>query len=266
MTLRWILRGWGRYSLVALLFVCGACAAQPRSTRKDIAPEGFTNMYTADWNGGLAADMEIQSADSRDIAIVDDPRQPKRKVVRIRVGKAEDFSHVANGAPRAELVMPNGVVFESGKDYLIKWSTFIENDFKFDSDQMVIITQIHQSALTGPPPIMLTLMGSGYTFSERGGKNPKHGHGTQICCADADQGKWVNWVLHYLPDPSGDKSITELWKNGVLVFKSSGVPNAYEGETRAYLKIGLYKPDWRSVASNVDQVELLYGPVSIQKH
>src|SRR5579862_2131613 len=105
MTVRWMRLGWSMYSLVALLFVCDGCAAQPSTTRKDIASDGFKETYTADWNNGLPSDIEIQSANSRDIAIVDDPRQPKRKVVRIRVEKAEDFSRVANGAPRAELVM-----------------------------------------------------------------------------------------------------------------------------------------------------------------
>jgi hypothetical protein len=182
------------------------------------------------------------------------------------MSRSEDFSKVANGVPRAELIFPEAVSFLQGPDYLLRWSTFVPEGFTFDTRQAVIITQVHQGKWTGGPTIALSLQGNRYAISERGGTNTTTvSAGKWLCCADADKGKWVNWALRYIADDSGHHASTQLWKDGRSVFASQGVANAYMGVQDAYLKMGLYKAAWSSSPSDVSDITLFFGPVSVSK-
>ena len=227
--------------------------------------DSYQAVYVEDWQGGLDARIGVQ-ANLGDIAIVDDPVFPGGKVVRASISRDENFFHVANGAPRAELLFPTPVSFAQGQDYLIRWSTFLPSSFEFDDKQLVIVTQIHQGMLAGSPTIALTLLGSRYAISERGGLHPERVSAAKwICCADIDRGKWVHWTLRYVPDDSGKKALTELWKDGVSVFTSKGAPNSYLNDQHAYLKMGLYKSGWNPQASDVTRIQVLFGPVDVSR-
>lgn len=227
-------------------------------------PGVYRTIYSTDWRHGIDPAMPVQEARSDDVTVVDDPVAPERNALRVHVARDEDFVHVANGSPRAEILLPRAIGFASGHDYLIRWSTFLPTDFSFDLDQMQIITQIHQSAETGgPPPFMLTLLGTSYTVSERGGIYTRHGHGLRFGCADCDIGRWIHWALHYVPDASGKIAQTQLWKDGEKVFESRGLANSYPGETHAYLKIGIYKPGWVLLPSTISETQVLYGALTV---
>ncbi|MFM0289997.1 heparin lyase I family protein [Paraburkholderia megapolitana] len=249
--------------LGGLLYMAGALSQE--EVANGIAGAGFQLVFETSWKNGFERGMGTQAAQPADVAVVDDPLSPGHKAVRIHIGKDENFAHVANGLPRAELLLPQSVHFETGREYLIRWSTLLPAGFRFDSQKMAIVTQIHQSALSGSPPFMLTLLGPDYTASERGGTNTVHGRGARICCASSDVARWVHWALYYTPDASGHRAITQLWKDGVKVFDSHGMPNAYPDEQRAYLKLGVYKPGWQQTPSDIDEITLFYGPVSVQQ-
>ncbi|WNC92373.1 heparin lyase I family protein [Paraburkholderia sp. FT54] len=225
----------------------------------------YDKVFSTEWDNGIGAGIGVQ-ANPGDIGVVDDPVVAGRKAVRVRMTRSEDFSKIANGVPRAELIFPNAVSFSQGPDYLLRWSTFIPAGFAFDSKQAVIITQIHQGEWTGGPTVALSLQGKQYAISERGGANTSTvSAGKWLCCADADKGKWVNWSLRYLADDSDQHASTQLWKDGRSVFASQGVPNAYSGVQDAYLKMGLYKSGWNRSASDVSEITLFFGPVSVSK-
>lgn len=225
----------------------------------------YDKVFSAQWEDGINAGIGVQ-ANPGDIAVVDDPAVAGRKALRVHMIRSEDFSRVANGVPRAELIFPKAVSFSQGPDYLINWSTLIPVGFNFDARQGVILTQVHQGEWTGGPTIALSLQGKQYAISERGGANTTTvSAGKWLCCADADEGKWVNWSLRYVADDSGHHASTQLWKDGRSVFASQGVPNAYIGVQDAYLKLGLYKSGWKSSASDVSEITLFFGPVSVSK-
>lgn len=225
--------------------------------------DGYRTLYSTDWSAGLDPAIGVQSAKSEAIEVVADPVRPAQRAVRASISRDDDFSHVANGSPRAELVFSRVTSIANGNDYLIRWSTYLPESFVFDAAQMQIIAQVHQGPASGPPPIMLTLDNASYTFSERGGENTKYGRGPRVCCAAQDRGKWVEWSLRYLPDATGARAITQLWKDGHSVYESKGVPNAYPNDHHAYFKLGLYKPGWHREPSTVDEMTLYYGPMSI---
>jgi hypothetical protein len=59
--------------------------------------------------------------------------------------------------------------------------------------------------------------------------------------------------------------VTQLSKDSRLVFTLQGVPNAYIGARDAYLKLGLYKAGWNISPSEVSEMTLFFGPVSVSK-
>ena len=247
-----------RMLLVALLLgpCLSACMGSGRLS-------SYRTLFETDWSAGLSPRIGIQAPALDDIVVMPDPASNPRKVVRVSVSRQEDFTRVASGTPRAELVFSPVAAFSPGHDYLIRWSTYLPAGFGLDPLQMAIITQIHHGMASGSPPIMLTLAGAQYTFSERGGAHTEHGQGVTLCCASKDEGRWVTWALQYVPDATGQHASTRLWKDDLLVYSSSGVPNAYANDDNAYLKMGLYKPDWKVAPTSVSRITLFFGPVYI---
>ncbi|QIN60058.1 Polysaccharide lyase [Caballeronia sp. SBC1] len=263
--------GWFRRLVgLAALSSCGLAVAQaPVVTWTDPDTQGwaatYDPLYVADWRGGIDPEIDVQS-NPGDISVVADPVVPGRNALRASISITENFSGVANGTPRAEVLFPAPVTFAQGKDYLIRWSTFLPIGFVFDSKQLVIVTQIHQSLTTGSPTIALGLLGTQYGISERGGSNPTVASGGKwLCCADADRGKWVNWALRYVPDETGQHSSLELYKDGTSVYAVQGAPNAYMTDQSAYLKMGLYKAGWKTQPSDVTQITMFFGPVYVSQ-
>ncbi|MFL9889853.1 heparin lyase I family protein [Paraburkholderia sp. RL17-381-BIF-C] len=218
----------------------------------------FTTVNRWNWQNGLDLLYGIQSPSADNVTIVDDPVVQGRKAVKVYIRSDQNYSQVANGSPRAEMVFKGDLKFVQGKDYLVQWSTYIPPSYLFDPNLLMVITQIHQGPSAGSPAMELDLNGSTYVVSVRGGS---HGaYSKQICCATQDRGKWVNWALRYVPDSNGAHASTQLWKDGVAVFATQGVPNAYTGDNDAYLKMGIYL---LSPFQSLDELTLLFGPVTI---
>ncbi|MFM0310427.1 heparin lyase I family protein [Paraburkholderia sp. RL17-383-BIF-A] len=256
---------WLRHVVTASLCLVTACSAQTRDASVLDMP-GFHNLFATNWAHGFGPAVDIQSPDTQDLIVVNDPLSPDQRAVKVSIRRSENFSHVANGTPRGEMVFARAAKIVSGREYRIEWTTLLPADFVFDDDQMQIIMQIHQTDMwVGSPPIMLQLHGSDYVFSERGGSDTRHGHDASLPGASSDRGKWVRWTLHYRPDSTGEHAVTELWKNGTQVFASRGVPNEYPQERHAYLKLGVYKPSWQNFRSKTTETGLFYGPVSISE-
>ncbi|MGA7779075.1 MAG: heparin lyase I family protein [Paraburkholderia sp.] len=221
----------------------------------------FTTIKSSDWQNGLGSLSGIQSPSADNVTIVNDPLAEGRQVAQVYIRSDQNYSQVDNGSPRAEMVFSGDVKFVQGQDYLVRWSTYIPTSYAFAPKLLMVITQIHQSALAGSPPVELDINGSDYVVSIRGGSGGTESK--QICCAAQDQGKWINWALRYVPDASGVHASTQLWKDGVAVFGTQGVPNAYPGDNDSYLKMGVYL---LSSFQGLSQITLLFGPVTIGQH
>lgn len=256
----------GRVRLAPFLFaliIPALASGEPHAG--PAADTSWISMADVNWDNGLGDAVTVQ-ANPGDVEIVPDPDGASRKVLKVKIERRENFANVVNGSPRAELLFNQPATFAQGSDYLVSWSTYIPRDFTFDSEQLVIVSQIHQSFKEGGPTLALTLLGTSYFISTRGGKQvQKTTAGAKICCADSDRGKWVRWVLRYVPDDSGKRSLTQIWKNGGMVFQSIHVANAYPEDQDAYLKIGLYKAGWEKAPSDAKSITLFYGPVSVRK-
>lgn len=236
-----------------------ACAA---TTPDHIEPSDYRTIYSNAWSNGLDGLM-FQQAVPTNIALVNDPVAPDRRAIRVELRKNLDFSRLVNRLPRAEFLLPRNILLTPGHEYLIRWRTYLPHDFRFDSKQFAIVTQIHQGEHSGSPPFMLQLVGSEYAISIRGGRDMAHDTQQHLCCATNDRGRWVNWMIRYAPDSSGRRAITQVWKDNVAVFDANGVPNAYIGDRHSYLKFGIYKPSWQTYPTDVDALAMYFGEVTI---
>jgi hypothetical protein len=229
------------------------------------AGEGYQTLYATSWEADDRDGLILQ-ANPGDITFVPDPMTGAASVMQAHIELAENYSKLVNGAPRAEVLLPETVKFMQAGDYRVRWRTWLPADFKFDARQLTIIMQVHQSQASGSPTLALTLLGEKYSFSQRGGANSTAVSATTwICCANSDRGRWVDWTLRYIPDESGAHAYTELYKDGRSVFRAQHVPNAYEHDQLAYLKLGLYKPHWARDLSDVESQTVLYGPISVER-
>jgi hypothetical protein len=224
----------------------------------------YAKVFYSDWGQGIPSELVVQKASADDVIVVDDPVRSKRRALKVGISHDEDFSHVANGAPRAEVVFPGQLRFEAGHDYLVRWSTYIPSSYVSDPDESVVITQIHQGGCcSGPPPVMLTLRGDHYEFAEHfDGRGVRQ---QSLANFTGDIGRWVNWTLKYVPDPDGVRARTELRKDDIVVYSSVGLPNAYADHQTSYLKMGLYKSNWNVGVGGAERISLLFGAVSISE-
>jgi hypothetical protein len=76
----------------------------------------------------------------------------------------------------------------------------------------------------------------------------------------SDKGTWVDWAFHvkwgYLPEHD---PITEVYKNGVLVYQNNGIPNCMNDQVGVYTKVGIYKWDWHNnPASSIINKRVVY--------
>ncbi|MCA8102051.1 MULTISPECIES: polysaccharide lyase [Burkholderia cepacia complex] len=236
-----------------------ACATK---TAARVESADYRSVYSNSWHSGLGG-LTFQQTAPTNITLVNDPVASGRRAIRVELRKNQDFSHLINRLPRAEFLLPRDIQFASGHEYLIRWRTYLPSDLGFDSKQFAIITQIHQGAHSGSPPVMLQLFGSEYVISVRGGRDTTYDTQRHLCCAANDRGRWVDWVIRYAPDSSGRQAITQVWKDELAVFEANGIPNAYVGDQHSYLKFGIYKPSWQTYPTDVDALAVYFGDISV---
>lgn len=219
----------------------------------------YVSIYKSNFAAGL---------DSRDfhcnpaaVAVVPSPDNPKNRVLKVVINKTDDFSKVCNGTPRGEICFNRHFNFLANKEYLVCWNTYIPPDFQFDDQQPEIFTQIHQKVDRGVPIFALLLTGRKYQLRIRNDQDKIDTYNVDV--ADCQRGKWVTWKLRYRLDSTGLTSITELYKDGKLIFNGDGFPNAYPADNDSYLKIGMYKWWWKTQPSDNTRLVTYFGDVEV---
>jgi hypothetical protein len=203
-------------------------------------PDGYWSLYATHFNAGLDPNIDQQKPTEESITVVDAPGKLSARCVRVTMRRTDDFSKVANGAPRSELSFGRQFRIQPGKDYLFEWSTFLPADHQFDHQQLESITQIHHGLRTGSPPFMVVLNGDRYQVEVRGGASERLKKSVHpLGSANIDHGKWVMWRLHYRADASGANAVLKVFKNEIIALDASGEPNAYADDTQAYWKMGI---------------------------
>ena len=222
------------------------------------ASGGYQLVYQTNFQSDIDRGLMLQQPNPGALEIAAAPCQPSRRALRVYIRRQDDYSRVANGVPRAEIDFIGRLTFQTGKEYLIRWSTCLPADYKFDNQQPEGITQIHEGPNRGSPPWGMTVTQGRYEAQLRNGSQVRT---MDLGSATADRGRWVQWLLHYRPDSNGANAITELDKDGARVLSANGSPNAYPNDERSYFKIGVYKWWWKERPSDVTERTMYFGDV-----
>ncbi len=241
-------------------------AAEPKSaprsqagaTSSTASSSGFQIVYQTNFRSEIDRGLMLQQPTPSSLTIANAPCQPARQALRVSIRQQDDYSHVANGVPRAEIGFAGRFTFQPGREYLVRWSTCLPADFRFDSRQPEGIGQIHEGLPQGSPPWGMTLVGDRYQVQLRDGSRVQT---RDVGAAAADRGRWVQWTLRYRPDSSGATALTELSKDGAQVLAANGIPNSFPNDSRAYFKIGIYKWWWKERPTDVSELTMFFGDV-----
>ncbi|MDR5763616.1 MULTISPECIES: heparin lyase I family protein [unclassified Caballeronia] len=221
----------------------------------------YALVYRSQWSKGVDPRLTIHTPRPESLDTVAMP-VAGGVALKLSMSRADDFSRVANGSPRAEIGFERIARFAIGKDYEIRWSTVIPADYRLDSRQPEITFQLHQGASAGSPPVSLMLAGGRYRLEIRGGPG-KPVNAIDFGAPSGDRGKVVDWLLRYRPDDTGLHPRTDLYMNGTRVARCETCANAYPGDRNAYLKLGIYKWWWMTRPSDVTERSMYYGNVDI---
>jgi hypothetical protein len=220
-------------------------------------------LFSSSWSNGIDKRISIQATDRHAVEIEDTDIPEMPRALKVKIARNDNFEFVANGVPRAELSFDAIVRFQRKRKYIVKWQTYIPIEYRFDEKQPEVISQIHQGNASGYPTLALFFSSEQkYGIRSRTGR-VEQSVGKMFGNPMRDKGKIVNWTLLYIPDDTGKRAVTELYKDDLIVFRSAGISNAYPGDDSAYFKIGLYKADWIKKASDVNERVLYYGRISI---
>nr|WP_249798864.1 heparin lyase I family protein [Caballeronia zhejiangensis] len=214
-----------------------------------------------DWSDGIPPWAGIQTATPQNAWIIrSDSRHSAQ--LHIELSRNDDYQRVANGVPRAEVSLGKTRIV-NGRDYILDWSTSLPEDFPIDNAQPEIVTQILEGGnRRGAPPVALVINGDHYEMRVHSDV-PHSMRALKFGSVPADRGKTVCWRLHYIPGTVGEKSTTELDKNGQRVVAEYNRGNAYAGDDQASVKVGVYKWLWRKQASDVEHLSIEYGNVTL---
>ena len=172
-----------------------------------------------------------------------------------------------------------GRVEEANGDNWYRFRMFIPDDWETDPNSFEIITQWHaypdfdKGETWRSPPLYIVIQGDKIKLqnqwdSEEVTVNNTPEGKSVLWEGNLDElkGKWVNWTFHIKWTHSQD-GIVEVWQDEEKIVDRIGA-NTYNDERGVYLKIGIYKPDWKYsphksiVDSRIiyfDDLEIRYG-------
>lgn len=189
------------------------------------------------------------------------------KSIRFELNKTDPDSTV--GSKRSEITLPSEGALEEHwygvSIYLPKGGI---EDYAYDEEKE-IIAQWHTTPDNGEenvsPPLALFTWKNDYYIGIRYGSQRMStqsglpGFDTKIGSYVDDKGKWVDWVFHvkwgYL---SEHDPVTEVYKNGQLVFSYIGKPNCMNDQRGVYPKLGIYKWPWAGANASIITKRVVY--------
>ena len=118
--------------MIPALLVALAFPATAQDTR---LPSGYRLLYATDFSAGIDAKINQQKPKPESITVVRAPGGLSGHCLQVTMERGDDFSKVANGAPRSELSFGRQFRIESGKDYNVEWSTFLPLVYPFDGQR-----------------------------------------------------------------------------------------------------------------------------------
>lgn len=225
----------------------------------------LTPLLITDFANGIIDPWGAQ-ANPGDISVVTDPVGSSIKAMKAHININEDFSKVANGSPRAE-ILNTKQQFVNDNSYVIIFKTYLPQDFQAELTYTNphSFFQVHQNISSGSPQLSLQIDKNNYLMTSTSSElaNPQYKSVTKIIgTISGDLGKWVEWTILYKPSYSASGQVV-IWKNGLIVLVYNGVC-AYNGVT-GYPKFGLYKWNWKLTPTTTTDITTYFSNIGIYK-
>lgn len=253
--------------LFAFFFFANKCNANNisyniRNLQKN--KKNYTELVKTDFSDSSVMLWKIQ-ANPEDVTVTTNPTNSSKNVLKVHMNINEDFSHVANGSPRAEIVTTK-FFLENDSEYLIEFKTYLPDDFRLETSESNphCFFQVHQNISTGSPQLLLGIDRNEYqmtsdsavSFLEHKKVIKYFGN------VKKDLGKWVKWTIFYTPS-FGENGKVIILKNNRTVLNYKGVC-AYNN-TAGYLKFGIYKWNWQKTPTTVTDMTTYFSNINIYK-
>lgn len=213
-------------------------------------------LFVGDLESGDFSGWETQFPHSTKGSAVTTPVRAGKYAARNELTYADFKAYGDSRNRRSEIYKQD--VGKPGDERWYGLSIYLPKDWK---DEMFdIVMQIHCHPDTNEPPrspiLTLETAGDNWKLNNRWDKErisqpAKNGAGgtitsTMLWSGPYETEKWTDWVLH-VKWSLGDDGLVEAWKDGVKVTEHKG-PNCYNDEKEFYLKVGAYKPAYRTTA------------------
>ncbi|HEY2224061.1 heparin lyase I family protein [Actinomycetospora sp.] len=166
-------------------------------------------------------------------------------------GKAISFA-VPGGGERSE-VLPLLPEYHEGDDLWVHDVSTL-HDLPTGTDTWQLILQWHQRGGTGSPPIALEAGSGRLRLANVGGDQQDVG------ALGPDDTVDVVLHVHFSRDP--DKSVVDVWRNGVAKVKNYHPPRGTMIDAGDYLKVGLYRDPAITQDSSMTTSRLVVGPTA----
>lgn len=163
--------------------------------------------------------------------------------------------------------------------YTYRFSVFLPDSYVSDRS-FEIVSQWHNVPDTDlqeswrSPPLALLTQGGGWKLHRRWDPNPVtlnnqpgQGGGTEtIDLGRYQPNSWTNWRINVRWSHQSDGWL-EVWQNERRIYHHRG-PNRYNDVQGPYLKIGLYKPDWKyhPLRSQLNQRVIYFDAISVKPY
>ena len=185
------------------------------------------------------------------------------------------------GSRRAEIALPSEDPLE---EHWYAFSIFLpsggKEDYAIDHDSAEIIAQWHNNPDEGEewtsPPLAFSTANGRYYLSRRWDDALITSNERMIAAGktelldlgsyQGDKGKWVDWKFHikwgWL---KSQKPLLEVFKNNRRIAEFNGLPNTTHDKMGVYLKLGIFKWDWKEDpdASRLGTRIIYYDEISV---
>lgn len=221
-------------------------------TNHNILDKNFEKKDFSGWKKEFCCDYSAQ--------IVSAPERPGKHAVKFTLYKTDPDVSTSR---RSELRL-NPVPANSEQWY--GFSVFVPHEYAKDPSYEIIaqwagLPDFDLGETWRVPVVTLTIRNDQFGVSDRWDPRPvsvkfKEAGSQGWKLGAVAKGEWTDWVFHMKWSYKSD-GLLQVWKNGKLVVSRTG-PNTYNDEHGPFLKIGIYKPDWKYNDKSKTTMRVIY--------
>ncbi len=228
----------------------GAITPQPQAKPDLDLPSGL--LFLGNFETGGLSGWRRELCCSESAQVVSNPVRSGKYAVQFKLSQSD---RDVQGSKRSELALGN-LKTPANAERWYGFSTYLPDSYTADPSSEVVVQWHNEPDFAlgetwRTPALALKTIAGRWQLSNRWDPNPvtyKNTPGAGGGKEDSSLGpygtnQWTDWVFH-IKWSSGSDGLVEVWKNGTSLLRKVG-PNTYNDQKGPFLKVGIYKPDWK---------------------